>query len=167
MSSRQDCKWPPVLARRHTVVSLTVSGRYSGKRGPQHFGRGLQVGTRAVQNGCLVLGTCSHYSLVGFATAMLSIPTPIFFSSSVSIFSPVWCYLGHLWTSPAVVLHWFWRPVSAAIQLLVKESTKIKVGLWPTKAFLKLLETRRTENPTGPVHLKQTVGLGCLGGPVG
>jgi len=29
----------------------------------------------------------------------------LFFSSSVSIFSPVWCYLGHLRTSPAVVLH--------------------------------------------------------------
>lgn len=66
----------------------------------------------------------------------------LFFSSSVSIFSPVWCYLGHLWTSPAVVLHWFWRPVSAAVQFLVKESTKMKIGL--CSAYGGIFGTLRT-----------------------
>lgn len=119
MSSRQDCKWLPALARRHTVASSTVSGRYSGKKGPQHFGKGLQVGSGLMER--LAWGAYPPLLFASHPGVKCLHLLSLFFSSSVSILSPVWCYLGHLWTSPAVVLHWFWRPVSAALKRLCKE----------------------------------------------
>lgn len=145
MSSRQDCKWLPALARRHTVVSSTVLGRYSGKKGPQLFGRGLQVESGATRNDSLALASYSPYSLVVFATvtpALSASHSCLSFSSCVSILSSVWCYLGHLWTSPAVVLHWFRRPVSAAVWPLYKDSTHTKISFCLAyKGFLGTLKT--------------------------
>lgn len=114
MLSRQDCKWLPGLARQHTAGSSTVSGRFSGKKGLRRSGKGLQVDAGGE-------GSLPEW-LSGFC--VLSLPQPsrrkvyptlsVFSSSSVPVLSSVWCHSGHLWTSAAVVLHWFWRPVSAS-----------------------------------------------------
>lgn len=128
MSSKQDCKWLPVLDRPLTLVSLTASGRYSGKKGPQPSGKGLQVGAVPTWSGLTGLRVLLPFFIVwlffSHPGAKCHTPSsPLLCSSSVSIFSPVWCHFGHLWTSSAVVLPWFWRPVSTVIQFFSKEST--------------------------------------------
>lgn len=79
MLSRQDCKWPPGLARPHTAGSSTVSERFSGKKGHRHFGKGLQVdagGSPEWLSGFHVLPLTLYGHLVT-AIRMLSVSCPV------------------------------------------------------------------------------------------
>lgn len=127
-----------VIKTRLQVAARAGQTTYSGvidcfrkilrEEGPSAFWKGTAGGGRSPVEWLAGLSVaCFHFSLVSLAAgvAVFSGPPPsLFFSSSVSVLSPVWCYLGHLWTSPAVVLHWFRRPVSAAVSHLCNESTK-------------------------------------------
>lgn len=106
MSSRQGCKWPPGLARPRTAGSSTVSGRFSGKKGRRHFGKGQQVDSGAPSTVAAWLSCPRH---PGIKSAL-----SVFSSSSVPVLASVRGHSGHLRAAAAVVLHRFWRPVSAA-----------------------------------------------------
>lgn len=100
MSSRQDCKWLPALARRHTVVSSTVSGRSSGKKGPQLFGKERQVGAGP----CGEAGRCGEAAGVRGLPHYHRLPLPVSLVLSAplpSLFQPE-CF-GPL---PSLVLPW-------------------------------------------------------------
>lgn len=82
MLSRQDCKWLPGLARQPTAASSTVSGRFSGKKGHQHSGKGLQVaagggGCPPEWLSCFHVLPLSLSGSLGTAISVLSLPHPV------------------------------------------------------------------------------------------